>query len=86
VIAIIGLLAGLLLPAVQSARESARRASCTNKIAQLGKACLMYANSNGAYPAAFTSRNFSTVPISAYTGACGGTTIPIFSNDQSPSG
>jgi prepilin-type N-terminal cleavage/methylation domain-containing protein/prepilin-type processing-associated H-X9-DG protein len=82
VIAIIGLLAGLLLPAVQRARESARRITCSNKIAQLGKACLQYAAANGAFPAAFTSKNFAAIqPMSVYKSG----SFADFSNDQSPS-
>jgi prepilin-type N-terminal cleavage/methylation domain-containing protein len=62
VIAIIGVLVALLLPAVQTARESARRSKCTNNLKQIGLAVHNYENT------------FRTFPIGAYD-CCYGTWV-----------
>lgn len=72
VIAIIGVLVALLLPAVQAAREAARRTSCTNKMKQIGLAFLNYESTHQRLP--MGARRWDPVSM----GSSGEPDTPVF--------
>ena len=69
-IMIIGLLAAILIPAIQSTRESARRTACINNVRQVCIAVELHENSLGFYPASFQSpstANFSQGSVDGWS-------------------
>ena len=61
VLAVIGLLAGLIIPAAFSAREAARKARCANNLHQLGLALASYTSSFGSFPNDSNGMGFSVL-------------------------
>jgi prepilin-type N-terminal cleavage/methylation domain-containing protein/prepilin-type processing-associated H-X9-DG protein len=67
VVAIIGVMAGLLLPAVQQSRESARRVDCLNRTRQVALALLNYESARGHFAPGSESKPYPAKPSTPHT-------------------
>src|SRR3954464_11255650 len=65
VISIIGILVGLLLPAVNSAREAGRRTQCQNNMRNIGLALVNFSSSKNAFPNSAVFQDVNGTPWSA---------------------
>lgn len=79
VIAIIGILVALLLPAVQAAREAARRTACANKLRQVTIGAILHQERKGYFPPAARRRDNST---SSTTFSYVAVVLPYLENEQ----
>ncbi len=59
IISIVGLIAAILLPAIQSAREAARKTSCSNHLKQIGLSLSNYVSNYQVFPRGFNGRGYS---------------------------
>ena len=82
VIAVLAILAGLILPAVQSAREAARRAQCANNLKQLALATQGFASVHQGFPGIMIIRNISQVPYDDTHLSVQTTLLPFLEQDH----
>ncbi len=67
VIAIIGVMVAILLPAIQAAREAARRTACTNNLKQIGIAAHNFHAARNAFPMGSEAKEWAAMPANAWT-------------------
>ena len=83
VIAIIAILAGMLLPALNNARNMARRTSCVNNFSQMGKALIMYSGDNNDQATPYHNGAIATNGSNAQVWGSGGSYLtPYLGNSN----